>query len=330
MKLSTCRSLKREVQSNAYRLAEDAVNSREYRLRKAGGPRKRMIQTREAAPVAAIGIAPGKAGEYKLAVRVFRGMDSAKDDLLKGLDIDPKDIDLATGVRYTPRMTLKPGGSIGHYKITAGTLGGFVEDANNYYMMSNNHVFANSNQCFHGDPIVAPGPVDAGGSTPDVVGTLDKYVPLSKIKRDGVDAALAEFTDAVDFFEPWDYAGIGKIEKTPVTDRFAVNRVIKKGRTTGVTRGVVTAFELDGIQINYGTPSDPAIITFDDQIEIIGATASNAFSAGGDSGSFIIDRDTMKVYALLYGGGPDSNGIDRTVAHFMPDVFKQLNVTLVQ
>ncbi len=330
MKLSSCRALKRQVQSNAYRLAEDAINEREYRLRKAGGRRKKVIQTREAAPVAAVGIAPGKAGGYKLAVRLFRGMDQCKSDLLKGLDLGSEDLDVATGVRYTPRMTLKPGGSIGHYKITAGTLGGFVEDADNYYMMSNNHVFANSNQCFHGDPIVAPGPSDAGSSAPDVVGTLDKYAPLSKIKRDGVDAALARFTDAVDFFEPWDYAGIGTIKKTPVSDRFSVNRVIKKGRTTGVTRGVVTAFELDGIQINYGTPSDPAIITFDDQIEIVGATSTKAFSAGGDSGSFIIDRDTMQVYALLYGGGPDSQGIDRTVAHFIPDVFKQLKVSLVQ
>ena len=33
------------------------------------------------------------------------------------------EVDLVMGVRYKPRLTLKPGGSIGHYKITAGTLG---------------------------------------------------------------------------------------------------------------------------------------------------------------------------------------------------------------
>ena len=49
---------------------------------------------------------------------------------------------------------------------------------------------------------------------------------------------------------------------------------------------------------------------------------NRAFSAGGDSGSFIIDRDTLAPYALLYGGGPDSLGIDRTLAQFMPDVLK--------
>jgi len=330
VKLSSCRELKRKVQANAYSLAADAVNTREYRMRKASGSDKKTLTTEELAPVAAVGVAPGKRNEYKLAGRLFRGMEQHEEQLLKGLGRHAQEIDLVKGVRYKPRMTLKPGGSIGHYKITAGTLGGFVEDANSYYMMSNNHVFANSNQCFDGDPIVSPGPADATSGAPTIVGLLDKYYPMSKVKRDGVDAALATFTEEVDFFEPWDYAGIGRIKKTPVSDRFAVSRVIKKGRTTGVTRGVVTAFELDGIQINYGSRSDPAVVTFDDQIEMIGAQPRNAFSAGGDSGSFIIDRDTMEVYALLYGGGPDANGIDRTLAHFMPDVFRKMGVKLVQ
>jgi hypothetical protein len=73
-----------------------------------------------------------------------------------------------------------------------------------------------------------------------------------------------------------------------------------------------------------------AIVTFDDQIEVIGSPATTPFSQPGDSGSWIIDRDTMQVYALLYGGGPDSQGIDRTLAHFMPDVFKAIKVQLVQ
>jgi len=330
VKLSSCRELKRKVQANAYTLAADAVNTREYRMRKAGGGVKQTLRTQESAPVAAVGVAPGKNNEYKLAVRLFRGMERHQEQLLKGLERHESEIDFVKGVRYQPRLTLKPGGSIGHYKITAGTLGGFVEDANHYYMMSNNHVFANRNQCFDGDPIVSPGPLDATSGAPTIVGTLDKYYPLSKVKRDGVDAALAKFTDEVDFFEPWDYTGIGRIKKMPVSDRFAVSRVIKRGRTTGVTRGVVTAFELDGIQIDYGTRSDPAVVTFDDQIEMIGTQARNAFSAGGDSGSFIIDRDTMEVYALLYGGGPDANGIDRTLAHFIPDVFRKMGVKLVQ
>ncbi|MEM7083186.1 MAG: hypothetical protein AAF465_10665 [Pseudomonadota bacterium] len=329
MKLSSCRALKLEIQEKAYSLSSRSASARRYPLARGAG-RQRRLSVREPTPIAAVGIAPGKGDEYKLAVRLYQGCERQQKALLKDLDRHMGEIDLVTGIRYQPRTTLTAGGSIGHYRITAGTLGGFVEDADGYYMLSNNHVFANSNQCFHGDPIVAPGPLDAGQATPKIVGLLDRYIPLSKTKVDGVDAALATFSEEVEFFEPWDYSGIGVIDKTPMSDRFAVSRVIKRGRTTGVTRGTVSAFELDGIQLNYGSESDPAIVTFNDQIELVGATRSKAFSAGGDSGSFIIDRDTLKVYALLYGGGPDSQGIDRTVAHFMPDVFRQLGVGLVQ
>lgn len=330
MKLSSCRDLKLEVRERAYRLATVSASERRYDLRKVRGKRKRTIRATEATPVAAVGIAPGKDRQYKLAVRIFRGAERYQADLLCDLDKHMHEIDLATGIRYVPRLTLQAGGSIGHYKITAGTLGGFVEDDDNYYMMSNNHVFANSNQCFGGDPILQPGPLDAGNRNPTIVGHLARWFPLSKIDRDGVDVAIASFSDAVDYFNPWDYTGIGRIKKTHVTNRMSVTEVVKRGRTTGVRRGTVSAFELDGVQIDYGTRNDPAVVTYDDQIEIIGDPPTRDFSAGGDSGSFVIDRATMQVYALLYGGGPDAKGIDRTLAHFIPDVFKAMKVRLVQ
>jgi hypothetical protein len=241
-----------------------------------------------------------------------------------------KEIDLVTGVRYRPRISLKPGGSCGHFKITAGTLGGFVEDDDHYYMLSNNHVLANSNCCFRGDPILQPGPADVTSSGFDVIGRLDRWYPMSRQDTDGVDAALARFDDSVEHFTPWQYTGVGTIQQSPVSDRFSVTRVIKRGRTTGVTRGVVSAFELDGVAIDYGTPTVPAVVGFDNQIEVIGDSADTDFSQPGDSGSFIIDRDTMQVHALLYGGGRDADGIDRTLAHFMPDVFDAMDVRLVQ
>ena len=330
MKLSSCRELKLEVQDKAYRLAAASISERRYNVRKIRGKHKRVVCATEETPVAAIGVAPGKGREYMLAVRIFRGAERYRSDLLRGLDKHMKEIDLVTGVRYRPRLTMQAGGSIGHYKITAGTLGGFVEDEDNYYMMSNNHVFANSNQCFGGDPILQPGPLDAGNRNPTVVGHLHKWFPLSKIERNGVDVAIATFSSKVDDFYPWDYTGIGRIKKSHATNRFAVTKVVKRGRTTGVRRGTVSAFELDGIQIDYGTRADPAIVTYDDQIEIIGSPPSREFSAGGDSGSFVIDSDSMQVYALLYGGGPDADGIDRTLAQFIPDVFDAMKVRLVQ
>lgn len=329
MNLSSCRSLKLEVLNRAYRVAEEATVFKTYKVRKARGAREPSVESREESPVAAIGIAPLQGKQYKLAVRLYRGQEALQEQLLRGLGRHEGEIDLVTGVRYQPRLTVEAGGSVGHYKITAGTLGGFVEDNANYYVLSNNHVLANSNQCFGGDPILQPGPADIDGNF-KVIARLHSWYPLSKDERDGVDAALATFTGEVDSFYPWDYTGVGRIGKTAVSNRFSVARVIKRGRTTGVTRGTVSAFELDGVAIDYGTASDPAIIVYDDQIELTGDPSDQAFSQPGDSGSFIIDRDTMQPYALLYGGGADSQGIDRTLAHFMPSVLGAMKVKLVQ
>ena len=55
------------------------------------------------------------------------------------------------------------GVSIGHPDITAGTLGFKVKDgAGNSYILSNNHVMANSNQASIGDNILQPGAVRWG------------------------------------------------------------------------------------------------------------------------------------------------------------------------
>ncbi|HEU0005585.1 MAG TPA: hypothetical protein VFS12_06280 [Terriglobia bacterium] len=333
MNLSSCRELKNQLLRRAYDLPGETRHLRSYHLPKAArvAAKRRGVEASESTSVAALGVAPAGKKDFKLAVRIFKGQEHRESQLLGGLGRHAKEMDIARGVRYKPRagITVRAGGSCGHYKITAGTLGGFVEDASGYYMMSNNHVFANSNQCFGADPVLQPGPLDITGSF-HTIGLLERWFPLSKSGSTSLDVAIASFTDQVGFFEPWRYAGVGTIKKQPASNRFSVTRVIKLGRTTGIRRGTVSAFELDGVQIDYGTPSDPAIVSYDDQIEVIGDPPSRAFSDAGDSGSFIIDRDTMEVYALLYGGGPDSTGIDRTLAQFMPDVFKAMKVTLVQ
>jgi hypothetical protein len=80
--------------------------------------------------------------------------------------------------RYRPVI---PGGvSAGHFKITAGTLGTIVRDKNtgDRLLLSNNHVFANSNDAQIGDPILQPGPMDGGQNPADMVARLERYVRL--------------------------------------------------------------------------------------------------------------------------------------------------------
>ena len=71
----------------------------------------------------------------------------------------------------------RPGVSIGHYQITAGTLGCLVQRDGQVYILSNNHVLANSNAGQLGDAIYQPGPYDGGGSA-DQIGTLEQFIPV--------------------------------------------------------------------------------------------------------------------------------------------------------
>ena len=84
-------------------------------------------------------------------------------------------------------------------------------------------------------------------------------------------------------------------------------QVRKIGRTTGVTRGRISAFEVDGLPVGYGT----GVFTFDDQVEVEGVLG--LFSAGGDSGSLITtEGDPLGVGLLFAGsttGGPGGTGV---------------------
>ena len=100
--------------------------------------------------------------------------------------------------------------------------------------------------------------------------------------------------------------------------------VHKVGRTTGVRHGRVTAFELDGVAVEY----DIGVISFDNQIEIEGP-GNKSFSDAGDSGSLIVD-DQMLAAALLFAGGDHggSNGKGLTYANPIAAVLKALKVKL--
>ncbi len=291
----------------------------------------------------AFGVAPmpGRAREYRLAVRVMnRGAGWARSLLQRVPGLAEREIDFAEGVRYAPRArnapkpprgeaVLQAGGSCGHPNITAGTLGAFVEDERRYYALSNNHVLADCDQAKLGDEIWQPGPYDIKRGKHQVIAHLSRFSALDPRRTDGVDAAIAELDGEVPEFLPWEYEGIGEMDPRPIEDRFAVTRVVKRGRTTAVTRGKVSAFELDGVRLDYGTRLESRIITFDDQLEFVHLQRTRAFSQGGDSGSLILDQVTSRPYALLYGGGPDAEGIDRTLAHFLPLVLKRLGVRMV-
>jgi hypothetical protein len=94
--------------------------------------------------------------------------------------------------------------------------------------------------------------------------------------------------------------------------------VHKFGRTTSFTVGRVTSIETD-VSVQY----DTGIVTFENQIIIVGLTAQ-PFSASGDSGSLILERSTNKAIGLLFAGSAT-----HTIANHIADVLAAMNVSLV-
>lgn len=197
----------------------------------------------------------------------------------------------------TLRGRIRPvegGYSVGHYRITAGTMATAVYDRSpfpgiprRYYMLSNNHVLANSNNARIGDPILQPGPYDGGTYPRDLVARLYRFVP---IRFDGrcnyVDAAIAvgEFHD-LDREIYW----IGYVKGVATV---GVNTIVQKtGRTTSYTSGRVTAINAT-VNVNYGGGRVGRMCR-----QIV----TTNMSAGGDSGSLLCDMNERAV-GLLFAG----------------------------
>src|SRR6185369_9726160 len=97
------------------------------------------------------------------------------------------------------RRPLVIGCSIGHFKITAGTLGCFVRDRSTgeILILSNNHVLANENSAIAGDAIIQPGDFDGGKKSTDTIGKLRSFVRLKKTGKNLVDCAVASIKQGI-------------------------------------------------------------------------------------------------------------------------------------
>ena len=282
----------------------------------------------------ALGIARKSETDFRLAVRL-------QSQALEGSPEIEAIVQKARGeadVRYIgrlvkrvmwnriPQRPLLMGISIGHYRITAGTLGCFVKTrkGDQVRILSNNHVLADENAGRKGDAILQPGAFDGGKKPSDLVGTLDRFVRLKKAGSNFVDCALATVEAGIGH-NAKDLRGLGHLAGLAGTPLDIGDNVSKVGRTTGLTHGRVTAIELDNVIIGY----DIGNLRFDGQIEIEG-TGETAFSQGGDSGSLIVNAE-RKAVALLFAGGDQggSNGRGLTYGNPLDKVFDSLEVDLL-
>ncbi len=204
------------------------------------------------------------------------------------------------------------GVSTGHPAITAGTIGARVTDGTNFYALSNSHVYA-PNFASLGDAVIQPGTADGGTAPADAIGTLFDFEPIvfggfSNL----IDAAIAASTTA-DLGNATPSDGYGTPKSTPVTAATINLNVQKYGRTTGLTRGIITAINAT-VNVGYGSGT----ARFVDQI-IVGGVKGPVIK-GGDSGSLLV-TDSGDPVGLLFAGNKSgkmaiANRIDLVLDHF--------------
>ncbi|WP_407530485.1 hypothetical protein [Methylobacterium oryzisoli] len=223
------------------------------------------------------------------------------------------------------------GTSIGHAGNIAGTLAYFcrstrpTDDPQRIYVLSNKHVLSPINSGRPGSAVFQPGSLD-GGTGPDKIAELSRYVPLNLSGgMSHIDAAIAELLDDIEW-RP-ELCSIGAISGTMIgTDTMPVRL---HGRTTGYTEGQITDESLDAqVQIPSGTKT--CVTLFENQLRIEPSTGYDAIAPQGNSGSLIVDRDSPAAIALLFAGGGES-GRDGTygLAHPIDQVLTTLEIALV-
>ena len=276
---------------------------------------------------------------------------SKKALIPKTVDHIPTDVIETGSIRAFPARTDRwrpaPGGvSIGHHAITAGTLGCLVKKDNRIYILSNNHVLANSNNAATGDPILQPGPYDGGKWPDDHIADLSEFVPIVFTESDPPgDCVLARWIAAV-----WNgiAKGVGSRSRLRAITLQAEENLVdaaiarplhdddvsleileigiiqalsqgelgmavqKSGRTTGLTTGEILQVDVT-VDVEYDAGQ---IARFTDQL------LAGAMSQGGDSGSAVL-TDDKKLAGLLFAGSATTTIINR-----IENVFTALGLSL--
>ncbi|MEU0671209.1 DNA/RNA non-specific endonuclease [Streptomyces lavendulocolor] len=226
--------------------------------------------------------------------------------------------------RLTP---VRPGVSVGNVKVSAGTFGCVVFDRNDGSpsVLSNWHVL-NGRGGEPGDAVVQPGKEDDSRLALNRIGTL-KRAHLGRIG----DCAVSTITDR-DFAT--DILGLdvtpAKLGEPQIDDA-----VVKSGRTTGVTHGVVTR-PFAKVSVDYGAQVGVREIEcFEIGPDPRHPAANDEISKRGDSGSVWMfttrtGRPTDVLAGLHFGGESENDPEERALACFPQAVFGELKITLTR
>ncbi len=221
---------------------------------------------------------------------------------------------------------VRPGVSVGHPSVTCGTAGAVVYDRETGapYLLSNWHVLHGAAGAL-GDTVVQPGTHDDNRTDRNALGALVRShlgvagdCAVVSVAGRGIDPSVLDLD----------------VVPTEIGDPELGDKVVKSGRTTGVTHGVVRRVdvlakldygdgvgsrEIGGVEIG----PDPAKRAADGEI-----------SRGGDSGSAWLAKSAGRPTGVLAGlhfagegtGDPDEHAL----ACLPKSVFDKLGITLTR
>jgi endonuclease G len=218
-----------------------------------------------------------------------------------------------------------PGASVAHVRETAGTVGCIVYDAadGTPYILSNWHVLHGPTGRI-GDDVVQPGPFDDNRTHLNRLGRLVR----SHVGPAG-DCAIASIEDRA--WQPTiidlgvAVEGLGEPELG--------DPVVKSGRTTAVTRGIVTRIHtVTAIDYEDGT-GDKVVGGFEIGIDPANVPGDGEISKGGDSGAVWLftsgtGEPTTVMAGLHFAGEAEGQPHEHALACYPKSVFEKLGITL--
>ena len=227
--------------------------------------------------------------------------------------------------RKTRLDPIAPGISVANKSISAGTIGCIVFDQHTGtpYMLSNWHVLHGPDGNI-GDEIVQPGPHDDNRVDLNGIGKLVR----SHLGAAG-DCAIATIEGRA--FKP-EILDLGvKVEQ--IGEPNLDDKVIKSGRTTDVTHGIVTRIHTIA-KIDYGgSVGEQEVGGFEIGPDEDNPAANGEISMGGDSGSAWLFKSpggqASKVMAgLHFAGESQGDPNEHAVACYPRSVFEKLEISL--
>jgi endonuclease G, mitochondrial len=221
--------------------------------------------------------------------------------------------------------TVRPGISVGCRTTTAGTLGTFVRDrqSRQLVMLSNWHVFQGAGGKL-GDDVLQPGKFDDNRAELNLAGKL-----LRSHLGPAGDCAIASVSGRSISNQ---ILGLG-VEASRIGEPQLKDRVVKSGRTTAVTYGIVTRLEVN-TRISYPGGIVATVGGFEIGTDISNLPADNEISRGGDSGSawMAVGRNGKATDVMLGlhfagdGDGGDGASSEFALACYANSVMNKLEV----